>query len=134
MSMKSWYSRSNDVELKNGDVRREYNLVFETDSIEIKEIVEKFFQNIMDEKKVNMKYYVMYRRKNHNKFIRYGLSRNNLINTKLDIEIIYRWQDIGNLLDDVVEWRIYDEKDNLCEIGVVESTVKGKEVSWYVGL
>ena len=79
-----------------------------------------------------MKYYVMYRRKNHNKFIRYGLSSNNLINTKLDIETIYRWQDVGNLLNDVVEWRIYDEKDNLCEIGIVEPTVKGKEVSWYV--
>ena len=48
--MKSWYSRSNDVELKNGDVKREYHLVFETDSIEIKERVEKFFQSIMDEK------------------------------------------------------------------------------------
>ena len=48
--MKSWYSRSNDIELKNGDVRIEYHLVFETDSIEIKEIVEKFFQGIMDEK------------------------------------------------------------------------------------
>ena len=76
----------------------------------------------------------MYRRKNHNKFIRYGLSSNNLINTKLDIETIYRWQDVEKLLDDVVEWRIYDEKDNLCEIRVVESTVKGKEVSWYVEL
>ena len=48
--MKSWYSRSNDVELKNGGVRREYHLVFETDNIEIKERVEKFFQSIMDEK------------------------------------------------------------------------------------
>ena len=87
----------------------------------------------------------MYRRKNHNKFIRYNLSSNNLINIKLDIktiyswkdveklldDVIYRWQDVGNLLD-VVEWRIYDEKDNLCEIGVVEPTVKGKEVSWFV--
>ena len=103
-----------------------------------------------------MKYYVMYRRKNHNKFVRYNLSSNNLssnnlinkfiqcnlssnnlssnnlINIKLDIETIYRWQDVGDLLDDVVEWRIYDEKDNLCEIGVVESNVKGKEVSWFV--
>ena len=79
-----------------------------------------------------MKYYVMYRRKNHNKFIRYGLSSNNLINTKLDIESIYRWQDVGNLLNDVVEWRIYDENKNILEIGIVESTVKGKEVSWYV--
>ena len=48
--LRSWYSRSNDVELKNGDVRREYHLVFETDNIEIKERVEKFFQSIMDEK------------------------------------------------------------------------------------
>lgn len=79
-----------------------------------------------------MKYYVMYRRKNHNKFIRYDYSSDNLINIKLDIETIYRWQDVGNLLDDVVEWRIYDEKHHLIEIGVVEPTVKGKEVSWFV--
>ena len=79
-----------------------------------------------------MKYYVMYRRKNHNKFIRYDFFSDNLINIKLDIETIYRWQDVGNLLDDVVEWRIYDEKHRLIEIGVVEPTVKGKEVSWFV--
>lgn len=48
--MNSWYSRSNDVELKNGDVRREYHLVFETDNIEIKEKVEAFFKKLMDEK------------------------------------------------------------------------------------
>ena len=79
-----------------------------------------------------MKYYVMYRRKKHNKFIRYNLSSNNLINIKLDIETIYRWQDVGNLLNDVVEWRIYDSNKNLLEIGIVESTVKGQEVSWYM--
>ena len=49
--MKSWYSRNNIVELKDGNVRREYHLVFETDNIEIKERVEKFFQSIMDEKR-----------------------------------------------------------------------------------
>lgn len=48
--MKSWYSRSNDIELKNGDVRREYHLVFETDKIEIKKEVEAFFMKLMDEK------------------------------------------------------------------------------------
>ena len=35
-------------------------------------------------------------------------------------------------IDDIVEWRIYDENTKLLEIGIVESTVKGKEVSWYV--
>ena len=49
--MRSWYSRSNDVELKNGDVRRGYHLVFETDDKELKQRVEKFFQNLMDEKR-----------------------------------------------------------------------------------
>ena len=48
--VKSWYSRSNDIELKNGDVRREYHLVFETDNIEIKEKIEAFFKKLMDEK------------------------------------------------------------------------------------
>ena len=48
--MKSWYSRSKDVELVNGDVRREYHLVFETDSINIKEEVEAFFMKLMDKK------------------------------------------------------------------------------------
>lgn len=42
--MKSWYSRS---EFKN-DVK-EYHIVFDTDSFELKERVEKFLQSIMDE-------------------------------------------------------------------------------------
>ena len=79
-----------------------------------------------------MKYYVCYRKKNHLKEIIYLRNVSNLIKVKLDIETIYRWQDVGNLLNDVVEWRIYDENKTLLEIGVVESTVKGKEVSWYV--
>lgn len=79
-----------------------------------------------------MKYYVFYRKKNHLKETIYKRNVSNLIRIKLDIESIYRWQDGGNLLDDVVEWRIYDEYKNLLEIGVVESTVKGKEVSWFV--
>lgn len=49
--MKSWYSRSKDIELKNGDVRKEYHLVFETDNQEIKEEVEAFFKKLMDEKR-----------------------------------------------------------------------------------
>ena len=79
-----------------------------------------------------MKYYVCYRKKNHLKETIYERNVSNLIRVKLNIETIYRWQDVGNLLNDVVEWRIYDENKNLLEIGIVESTVKGKEVSWYV--
>ena len=79
-----------------------------------------------------MKYYVCYRKKNHFKETIYERNVSNLIRAKLDIETIYRWQDVGNLLNDVVEWRIYDKNKNLIEIGVVNSTVKGKEVSWYV--
>ena len=79
-----------------------------------------------------MKYYVSYRKKNHLKETIYKRNVSNLIRIKLDIETIYRWQDVGNLLDDVVEWRIYDENHQIIEIGIVESTVKGKEVSWYV--
>lgn len=71
-------------------------------------------------------------KKNHLKETIYERNVSNLIRVKLDIETIYRWQDVGNLLNDVVEWRIYDENKNLLEIGIVESTVKGKEVSWYV--
>ena len=77
-----------------------------------------------------MKYYVSYRKKNHLKETIYKRNVSNLIRIKLDIETIYRWQDVGNLLDDVVEWRIYNENHQIIEIGVVESTVKGKEVSW----
>ena len=80
-----------------------------------------------------MKYYLTYRKKNHLKENIYEHNVTNLIRFKLDIETIYRWQDYsGNLLDDVVEWRIYDENHRLIEIGVVEPTVKGKEVSWFV--
>lgn len=79
-----------------------------------------------------MKYYLTYRKKNHLKESIYERNVTNLIRLKLDIENIYRWQDVGNLLDDVVEWRIYDENHRLIEIGVVEPTVKGKEVSWFV--
>ena len=85
-----------------------------------------------------MKYYLTYRKKNHLKETIYERNVINLIRFKLDIESIYRYQDVGillddgNLLDDVVEWRIYDENHLLIEIGVVESTVKGKEVSWFV--
>lgn len=85
-----------------------------------------------------MKYYLTYRKKNHLKETIYERNVTNLIRFKLDIESIYRYQDVGillddgNLLDDVVEWRIYDENHRLIEIGVVEPTVKGKEVSWFV--
>ena len=85
-----------------------------------------------------MKYYLTYRKKNHLKETIYERNVTNLIRIKLDIESIYWYQDVGillddgNLLDDVVEWRIYDENHRLIEIGVVEPTVKGKEVSWFV--
>ena len=46
---KSWYSRINEIELKDGSAKEEYHLVFETDSNEIKKKVEKFFKSIMDE-------------------------------------------------------------------------------------
>ena len=77
-----------------------------------------------------MKYYACFRRKNHVKETIYKRNVSNLNRIKLEIETIYRWQDVGNLLDDVVEWRIYDKNKNLLEVGIVESTVKGKEVSW----
>ena len=77
-----------------------------------------------------MKYYVSFRKKNHVKETIYKRNVSNLNRIKLEIETIYRWQDVGNLLDDVVEWRIYDENKNLIKVGIVESTVKGKEVSW----
>lgn len=46
--MKTWYSRSNDIELKDGSIKKEYHIVFDTDSKEIKDKVERFFQKIMD--------------------------------------------------------------------------------------
>ena len=75
-----------------------------------------------------MKYYVFYRKKNHIKETRYIGNVSNLIRIKLDIESLYRWCDMKSNIDDIVEWRIYDENTRLIEIGVV----KGKEVSWYV--
>ena len=81
-----------------------------------------------------MKYYVFYRKKNHIKETGYVGNVSNLIRIKLDIESLYRWCDMKSDIDDIVEWRIYDENTKLLEIGVVESTVKGKEVSWYVGV
>lgn len=79
-----------------------------------------------------MKYYLTYRKKNHLKESIYERNVTNLIRLKLDIESIYKQQDVGNLLDYVEEWRIYDENHRLIEIGVVEPTVKCKEVSWFV--
>lgn len=82
-----------------------------------------------------MKYYVFYRKKNHLKETRYIGNVSNLIRIKLDIESLYRWGDMNTeKIDDIIEWRIYDENTNLLEIGVVEPTVKGKEVSWFVGV
>lgn len=40
---KSWYSRINELELKDGSTKIEHHLVFETDSKEIKKKVESFF-------------------------------------------------------------------------------------------
>ena len=81
-----------------------------------------------------MKYYVCYRKKNHIKETRYVSNVSNLIIIKLYIESLFRWCDMKSDIDDIVEWRIYDENKKLLEIGVVESTVKGKKVSWYVGV
>lgn len=47
---KSWYSRINELELKDGSTKIEHHLVFETDSKEIKKKVESFFKSIMDGK------------------------------------------------------------------------------------
>lgn len=47
--MKSWYSRVSDVELKDGSIRTNYVVTFETDSVELKRKVEKYLQGIMDE-------------------------------------------------------------------------------------
>ena len=81
-----------------------------------------------------MKYYVFYRKKNQLKEIGYIWNASNLIRIKLDIESLYRLGDLKSEFNDIIEWRIYDEYKNLLEIGVVESTVKTKEVSWYVGV
>ena len=42
--MKSWYSNSDDIELKDGSRKKEYKVVFETDSKELKDEIEKFFR------------------------------------------------------------------------------------------
>ena len=39
--MKSWYSNSNDIEMKDGSKWKEYRVVFETDSKELKLRLEK---------------------------------------------------------------------------------------------
>lgn len=46
--MKSWYSNSDDIELKDGSRKKEYKVVFETDSKELKDEIEKFFQSLID--------------------------------------------------------------------------------------
>ena len=46
--MKSWYSNSDDIKMKDGSKRKEYKVVFETDSKELKDEIEKFFQGVMD--------------------------------------------------------------------------------------
>ena len=51
--MKSWYSNSDDIELKDGSRQKEYKVVFETDSKELKDEIEKFFQCLMDRKDGN---------------------------------------------------------------------------------
>lgn len=81
-----------------------------------------------------MKYCVYYRKKNQLKETGYIWNASNLIRTKLDIESLYRLSELKSEFNEITEWRIYDEYKNLLEIGVVGSTVKGKEVSWYVGV
>lgn len=46
--MKSWYSNSDDIKMNDGSKRKEYRVVFETDSKELKDEIEKFFQSLMD--------------------------------------------------------------------------------------
>lgn len=81
-----------------------------------------------------MSYYVFYRKKNELKETPYIGNVSNLIRMKLDIESLYRCRDMRSKIDDIIEWRIYDENVNLLEIGVVTPTVKGKEVSWFEGV
>lgn len=45
---KSWYSRSQDIEYKDGHIGKEYHLVFETTDKGLARRIEKTFQNIMD--------------------------------------------------------------------------------------
>lgn len=46
--MKSWYSRVSDIELKDGSIRTNYVVTFETDNFKLKREVEKYLQGIMD--------------------------------------------------------------------------------------
>ena len=45
---KSWYSRSKDIEYKDGHTEKEYHLVFETTDKELAKRIEEIFHNIMD--------------------------------------------------------------------------------------
>lgn len=81
-----------------------------------------------------MKYYVFYQKKYHLKETAFIGNVSNLIRIKLDIESLYRCRDMKTEIDDIIEWRIYDEHANLLEIGVVMPTVKGKEVRWFEGV
>lgn len=45
--MKSWYSNSNDIEMKDGSKWKEYRVVFETDSKELKLRFGGWIANIM---------------------------------------------------------------------------------------
>ena len=52
--MKRWYSRSSDVKMKDNEARKEYHRVgkmhiFETDSKTVKDKIEKFYKELMDE-------------------------------------------------------------------------------------
>lgn len=47
---KSWYKRSEDIELCNGTKVKEYHLVFETTDPVLAKRIEKFFQGLMDSK------------------------------------------------------------------------------------
>lgn len=46
--MSGWYSRSRDIELKDGHKSKEYHLVFETTDKDSAKLVEKFFKELMD--------------------------------------------------------------------------------------
>ena len=46
--MRGWYSKVRDTELIDGNVMAIYEVVFETDDVELKREVEKYLQGIMD--------------------------------------------------------------------------------------
>lgn len=46
--MNSWYRVSDDIELKDGTVRREYKLIFETTDKELAQEIEDYFKKVMD--------------------------------------------------------------------------------------